>query len=219
MSSTAVTIDGSSLSCAQVAAVARQQASVAVAPTAVAAAQAAWQVAREVAARQPVYGRTTGVGANHVVPLSEDDRAEHGFRLLRSHAAGAGPLRAPEAARATLVIRLNQIGAGGSGVDPGLLTVLADAINRGFTPPIPLYGAIGTGDLTALASTGLCLLGEREWQSGTGPPPRFAIRTSEALGFINSSAATLSDAALACHDLAGLLRSAIVVASLSLLAA
>jgi histidine ammonia-lyase len=218
VTSALVTIDGSSLHCAQVAAVARQQARVAVAASAVAAARAAWEVAQEIAAQQPVYGRTTGVGANHVVPLSERDRAEHGFRLLRSHAAGAGPLLAPEIARAMLVIRANQIGAGGSGVDPGLLAVLADAVNRGFTPPVPLYGAIGTGDLTALASTGLCLLGEREWQDGTGPPPRFAIRTSEALGFINSSAATLSDAALACHDLAGLLRSAIGVASLSLFA-
>jgi histidine ammonia-lyase len=218
VTNTVVTLDGSSLSCAHVAAVARQRATVTVAEQAEAKARAAWEVAREVAARQPVYGRTTGVGANHVVPLSEHDRAEHGFRLLRSHAAGAGPLVAPEVARAMLVIRANQIGAGGSGVDPGLLAVLADAINRGFTPPIPLYGAIGTGDLTALASTALCLLGERDWRDGTGPPPRFAISTSEALGFINSGAATLGDAALACHDLAGLLRAAIPVACLSLLA-
>ena len=98
VTTTVVTLDGSSLSCAQVAAVARQRAAVTVAEPAEAAARAAWQVAREVAARQPVYGRTTGVGANHVVPLSEHDRAEHGFRLLRSHAAGAGPLVAPEVA-------------------------------------------------------------------------------------------------------------------------
>jgi histidine ammonia-lyase len=184
----------------------------------VAAARAAWQSARDLATRQPVYGRNTGVGANHVVELGEGDRAEHGVRLLRSHAAGTGPLLAPEVARAMLVVRLNQLGVGGSGVDPALLPVLADAINRGFTPPVPLYGAIGTGDLTALASTGLCLLGERAWQGGTGPPPQFAIRTSEALAFISSSAATLGDAALACHDLAALLRAAAVAAALSLLA-
>jgi histidine ammonia-lyase len=191
---------------------------VAVGEPAVAAARAAWWNGQEVAARQPVYGRNTGVGANHVVDLSEQDRAEHGIRLLRSHAAGTGPLLAPEVARAMLVVRLNQLGAGGSGVDPALLPVLADAINRGFTPPVPLYGAIGTGDLTALASTGLCLLGERAWQGGTGPPPHFAIRTTEALAFISSSAATLGDAALACHDLAALLRAAVPVAALSLLA-
>jgi histidine ammonia-lyase len=213
-----VVIDGASLTCAAVTEVARREAGVAVGERAVAAARAAWQTGRDLAARQPVYGRNTGVGANHVVELSEDDRAEHGIRLLRSHAAGTGPLQAPEVARAMLVVRLNQLGAGGSGVDPALLPVLADVINRGFTPPVPLYGAIGTGDLTALASTGLCLLGERAWQGGTGAPPRFGIRASEALGFINSSAATLGDAALACHDLDALLRATAAVAALSLLA-
>jgi histidine ammonia-lyase len=218
MTGTVVVIDGTSLTCAAVAAVARRQASVTVGERAVGAARAAWLAGQELAARQPVYGRNTGVGANHAVDLGEAALAEHGIRLLRSHAAGTGPLLAPEVARAMLVVRLNQLGAGGSGVDPALLPVLADAINRGFTPPVPLYGAIGTGDLTALASTGLCLLGERAWQGGTGPPPQFAIRTSEALGFINSSAATLGDAALACHDLAALLRAAAPVAALSLLA-
>jgi histidine ammonia-lyase len=218
VTSTVVVIDGTSLTCAAVAAVARRQAEVSVGERAVAAARAAWGTGRDLAARQPVYGRNTGVGANHAVDLGEGDRAEHGIRLLRSHAAGTGPLLAPEVARAMLVVRLNQLGAGGSGVDPKLLLVLAGAINRGFTPPVPVYGAIGTGDLTALASTGLCLLGERAWQGGSGPPPRLRIRASEAMGFISSSAATLGDAALACHDLAGLLLAAVPAAALSLLA-
>jgi histidine ammonia-lyase len=213
-----VVVDGASLTCAAVSAVARREARVAVGEQAVAAARAAWQTGQDLAARQPVYGRNTGVGANHVADLSEGERAEHGIRLLRSHAAGTGPLLAAEVARAMLVVRLNQLGAGGSGVDPALLPVLADAVNRGFTPPVPVYGAIGTGDLTALASTGLCLLGERAWQGGTGPPPRFGIRASEALGFISSSAATLGDGALACHDLAALLRATAAIAALSLLA-
>ena len=213
-----IVIDGSSLTCAEVAAVARGEAEVTVAAAAVHAAQAAWQVARGVAARRPVYGRTTGVGANRTVDLAGSDAAQHGLRLLRSHAAGAGPPLDPDLGRAMLLTRLNQIGAGGSGVDPALLEVLADAINRGFTPPVPLYGAIGTGDLTALASTGLCLLGERAWRPGTGPPPRWPLRPAEALGFLSSNAATLGEAALACHDLVGLGRAAIVVAALSLLA-
>ena len=107
MTSIVVVIDGASLTCAAVTAVARREAGVAVGERAVAAARAAWQTGRDLAARQPVYGRNTGVGANHVVELSEDDRAEHGIRLLRSHAAGTGPLQAPEVARAMLVVRLN----------------------------------------------------------------------------------------------------------------
>ena len=218
MTSTGIVADGASLTCAGVAAVARDEAPVTVAPAAVAAAGAAWETARDVAARRPVYGRTTGVGANRNVGLAEDDLAEHGLRLLRSHAAGSGPLQPADLGRAMLVTRLNQIGAGGSGVDPGVLEVLADALNRGFTPPVPLYGAIGTGDLTALASTGLCLIGERAWRTGTGPPPRFPLRPAEALGFMSSNAATLGEAALACYDLGVLVRSAVVIAALSLLA-
>jgi histidine ammonia-lyase len=213
-----IIIDGASLTCAGVAAVARDEVPVTVAAGAAAAARAAWETARDVATRRPVYGRTTGVGANRNVGLAEDERAEHGLRLLRSHAAGSGPLQPAGLGRAMLVTRMNQIGAGGSGVDPAVLEVLADALNRGFTPPVPLYGAIGTGDLTALASTGLCLIGERAWRTGTGPPPRFPLRPAEAPGFMSSNAATLGEAALACHDLRGLVSSAVVIAALSLLA-
>jgi histidine ammonia-lyase len=218
MSPPGIIIDGASLTCAGVASVARDEATVTVAPDAAAAARAAWQTAREVTARRPVYGWTTGVGANRNVGLAGDDLAEHGLRLLRSHAAGSGPLQPADLGRAMLVTRLNQIGAGGSGVDPAVLDVLADALNRGFTPPVPLYGAIGTGDLTSLASTGLCLIGERAWRTGTGPPPRFPLRPAEALGFMSSNAATIGEAALACHDLRGLTSAAVVIAALSLLA-
>ena len=218
MTQPGIIIDGASLTCDGVVAVARDEAPVTIAPGAAAAARAAWETAREVAARRPVYGRTTGVGANRNVGLAEDQVAGHGLRLLRSHAAGSGPLQPPDLGRAMLVTRLNQIGAGGSGVNPAVLDVLADALNRGFTPPVPLYGAIGTGDLTALASTGLCLIGERAWRTGTGPPPRFPLRQAEAPGFMSSNAATLGEAALACHDLRGLVSSAVVIAALSLLA-
>ena len=44
---------------------------------------------------------------------------------------------------------------------------------------------IGTGDLTALASTALCLLGERAWRGGSCPPTRWPRRT-----LLRSSAAT-----------------------------
>jgi histidine ammonia-lyase len=213
-----IIIDGASLTCAAVAAVARDEAPVTVGADAVTAARAAWETARDMAGRRAVYGRTTGVGANRNVGLAEDDLAEHGLRLLRSHAAGSGPLQPADLGRAMLVSRLNQIGAGGSGVDPAVLEVLADALNRGFTPPVPQYGAIGTGDLTALASLGLCLIGERAWRTGTGPPPRFPLRPAEALGFMSSNAATLGEAALACHDLSVLVSSAVVIAALSLLA-
>jgi histidine ammonia-lyase len=142
--------------------------------------------------------------------------AGHGLRLLRSHAGGAGPMLDVARARAMLVVRLNQLARGGSGVDPALLDVLAQALNLGLTPQVRMVGAIGTGDLGALASTALCILGERPWQGGTMPELR--LDPADALAFMSSNAATIGEAALACADLAELLTASTVVAALSFLA-
>jgi len=211
-------LDGSSLTCGQTAAAARGQVRVGVADQGRERARAAAAVAARVSARREVYGRTTGVGANRGFAVAADDLAEHGLRLIRSHAGGGGPLMAPELGVAMLTVRANQIAAGGSGVDPGVLGALADCVNRRISPPVPGYGAIGTGDLTALAVTALCLRGEREWLQAPARPPRFALESADALAFISSNAATLGEAALACHDVGELLRAAMPVAALSHLA-
>src|SRR5262249_38841060 len=123
--------------------------------------------------------------------------------------------------RAMLVVRANQIAAGGSGVDPGVLEPLLDGVNAGLWVPVPRYGAIGTGDLTALAVAALCLLGERDWLLPPGQAsspiaqPRFPLASADALGFLSSNAATIGEAALACSDLEGLLQAAVVIAALS----
>ncbi len=211
-------LDGTSLTCGQVAAAARGQVRVELAEDGRQRARAAAAVAARVSARREVYGRTTGVGANRGFTVATGDRADHGLRLLRSHAGGGGPLTAPELGLAMLTVRANQIAAGGSGVNPGVLDPLADCVNRRISPPVPAYGAIGTGDLTALAVTALCLRGEREWLRAPARPPRFTLESADALAFISSNAATLGEAALACHDLAELLQAAMPVAAFSHLA-
>jgi histidine ammonia-lyase len=218
LSQAVLVLDGTSLRCRQVAAAARGALRIELADQGIARARAAAEVAAAVAAVRGVYGRTTGVGANRELAVSADGAARHGLRLLRSHAGGGGPLISAELGRAMLVVRANQIAAGGSGVDPAVLDVLADCVNRGLSAPVPVYGAIGTGDLTALAAAALCLLGEREWLPRQGDPPRFALASADALAFISSNAATLGEAALACHDLGELLRAALPIAALSHLA-
>ena len=115
-----VQLDGRTLSCCQVRDVARDAAAAAVTGDARERAQAAARTVAQVAARGQVYGRTTGVGANRDQVVSPADLEGHGLRLLRSHAGGGGPLIAAELSRAMLVVRVNQIAAGGSGVDPGI---------------------------------------------------------------------------------------------------
>ncbi len=209
-----VALDGRTMSCGQVRDLARGVASAAVAIQGRERAAAAARIAAEVATRRQVYGRTTGVGAN-LGQVAAAAAAGHGLRLLRSHAGGGGPIVAAELSRAMLAVRANQIAAGGSGVDPGVLDPLAEAINAGLAVPVPLYGAIGTGDLTALAVTALCLLGERDWLPREGGQPRFALPPADALAFLSSNAATIGEAAIACCDLAELVSAAIVIAALS----
>lgn len=222
-----IVLDGASLTCADVAAIGRRHARVEIGAAGLHRARAAAATARELTETRGVYGRTTGVGANRGIAVQDDDEAEHGRRLVRSHAAGAGPFLAPEVGLAMLAVRANQIAAGGSGVDAGVLGALAECVNRGLRPPARVYGGIGTGDLAALATTALCLLGERAWLPPEGegtpagasdPQPRFALDPADGLAFISSNAATLGEAAIACHDLSLLLRASTVIAALSHLA-
>jgi histidine ammonia-lyase len=207
------TVDGRTLRCEDVRQVAEERVAVAVDEAALRRAEDAWRLVTELSARREIYGRTTGVGANRDLTIDEDSGPEHGRRLLRSHAGGAGELLPADHVRAMLLIRLNQLAAGGSGVHPRVLTALAEALTGGALPRVHATGAIGTGDLTVLAETGLTLAGERPWATGHLPP--VPLDTSDALAFMSSNASTLAEATLACLGLERLLRASHVVAALS----
>ena len=204
------TLDGTRLTLDDIVAVARHGAGVALDPVARDRVAASHDFADGVAARRPVYGRSTGVGANRdqVLPAPESQA----LNLLRSHATSSGERRTPERVRAMLVIRLNQLAADGNGIDPGVLDALAEMIADDALPPVREGGSVGTADLAALATTALVLCGER-----TSEPP--VRRTTEfgpgdALTFMSSNAAVLADAALALADIDQLARAAYVVAAM-----
>ena len=215
-----VIMDGTALNGAALAAVARAGARVSLAPPGLARAAAAHKAALTAVERDAFYGRTTGVGANNRVAVRPGNG--HGLRLLRSHAGGAGEPAPAAVARAALAVRLNQLAAGGSGADPAWLEAVAAALNAGLTPEFPVLGAIGTGDLTALAAIALALIGERPWHGAAGPERRAlldpAVADTEALTFLSSNAVTLAQATLAHQDLSGLLDAELRIAALSHLA-
>ena len=107
-----VQLDGRSLTVAGVAAIAAGRSGAEVPADGVERARAAAELADTEADRRPIYGRSTGVGANREIAVS--DPSDHVMRLLRSHATGAGPARSAERVRATLAVRVNQLAAGGS---------------------------------------------------------------------------------------------------------
>jgi histidine ammonia-lyase len=215
-----VIVDGASLGCDAVTAVARRGARVVIAPEGLARAAAGHQRALAAVGRDAFYGRTTGVGANGRVAVEPGNG--HGLRLLRSHAGGAGELVSTAVARGALAIRLNQLAAGGSGADPAWLEAVATALNCGLAPEFHVLGPIGTGDLTGLAATALALIGERPWHGAGGHLTRQllprSVADADALAFLSSNAVTLAQATLAHQDLAGLLDVGLAIAALSHLA-
>ncbi len=218
-------LDGTSLTARVVAAVARTPGPVDLHldGAALAHVKRAARLGADLSTRRAVYGRTTGVGANRdeLVPEQGGTAGQpsgHGLRLLRSHCGGAGDRLDPELVRAALLIRLNQLLAGRSGVSPGLVRALADAVAAGARPVVHRLGAIGTGDLAPLAEIALALAGEGAWE--TEPPGRapVAVDAGDALAFVSSNAVTLAEAALAAGTLDVVLASSHVVAALSYLA-
>jgi histidine ammonia-lyase len=229
--SSRVILDGRSLTPPAVDAVARGGATVALDEAAIARnAAAARAVAELLEQGEPIYGVTTGVGGFRSRAVPPEDRPGQQLRLLRSHACGAGRVLPPEQVRAALVVRANQLGAGGGGVSDELLRALVDALDAGFVPAAHELGSLGTGDLTALAEIGLALLGEgRAWQGDTLvsaetalaeaglAPPRLGPR--DGIAFMSSGAVTIGHAALVATRADRLLEAALRVAALSFMAA
>ncbi|WP_275295752.1 aromatic amino acid ammonia-lyase [Amycolatopsis sp. La24] len=211
-----IRVDGRTLRCADVVTAAHTEGPLAidVSIAALRAAEHSWKLAEELSTRRVVYGRTTGVGANKDDAV--DEPAEHGLRLLRSHAGGSGELLPDGQIRAMLLIRLNQLLAGRSGISPELIGALAEAVRTGALPVVHRLGAIGTGDLAPLAETALALAGEREWAIGTVPP--VPVHAGDALAFMSSNAATLAEATLAAMSLDTLTRASHAVAALTYVA-
>ncbi|MGI5133537.1 MULTISPECIES: aromatic amino acid ammonia-lyase [unclassified Streptomyces] len=195
-----------------------------------------WDAARRIAATGRVYGRSTGVGANRNEDVPTEAAADHGLRLLRSHAGAIGEELPARQVRAMLAIRANQLLAAGAGLRPSVITALCEALDAGVHPVVNEFGSVGTGDIAALAQAGLALVGERPWRrTGTswpdpsatgasaegtilpGPEPQ-PLDNNDALALISSNALTLGQAALALHELRGLIGATQVVAALSLLA-
>lgn len=211
--SSRIVLDGASLSCTDVGRIARRSASAELADGALERARLAYEFAVRTEATRAVYGRTTGVGANRHAVVDPGTTDEHGLRLLRSHAGGTGDPQPDGVVRAAMLIRLNQLAAAGSGVHPRLLTALETALRVGAVPLVHGRGAIGTGDLTALAEIGLTLAGITPWAVGSLDP--VPISPGDALAFISSNAVTLAEAVLVWQDLDVLLRASHVVAALS----
>jgi histidine ammonia-lyase len=226
--SSSVTLDGSQLTVEQVVRVARERAPVGIAPRAEeAVARSRQAVEQLVASGTVVYGITTGFGdlATTVVPAEDAVRLQE--NILLSHAVGTGPPLPEDVVRAMMLVRLNTLLRGYSGVRLELVRLLAEMLNRGVYPCVPEKGSLGaSGDLAPSAHAGLVLLGRGEAfvdgglvtgaealeRAGLAP---IRLEPKEGLALCNGTQLMAGAGALLLADAMVLLDTADVVAGMS----
>lgn len=110
-----------------------------------------------------VYGVTTGYGDSCTVSIPLKDVADLSRHLYTFHGCGLGKFFNPQQTRAILLVRLNSLAQGFSGVRYLLLQQISQLLQHNILPLIPEEGSVGaSGDLTPLSYLAAVLSGERE---------------------------------------------------------
>src|SRR5438552_14870634 len=94
-----------------------------------------------VATDATIYGVNTGFGKLANQRIEADEVLALQENLLSSHAVGVGPLFGVGVSRLALVLRIQTLAKGYSGVTPALIDQLIEVYNRGIVPAIPEQGS------------------------------------------------------------------------------
>ncbi|HMO13508.1 MAG TPA: histidine ammonia-lyase [Pirellulaceae bacterium] len=120
-------------------------------------------VQRIVDNNQTVYGINTGFGLLAQKRISHDKLFQLQRNLVLSHAAGVGQLLDDAVVRLIILLKLNSLSRGFSGVRPVVLEYLLKFLQHSVVPCIPSQGSVGaSGDLAPLAHLSCSLLGVGE---------------------------------------------------------
>lgn len=114
------------------------------------------------------YGINTGFGSLCNVSISKQDIEQLQYNLVVSHAAGTGDLVPPEVVRMMMLLKIQSLSYGNSGVRTEIVQRLIDFYNADILPEVFQLGSLGaSGDLAPLAHLSLPLIGEgRVWHEG-----------------------------------------------------
>ena len=110
-----------------------------------------------------VYGINTGFGllANTRIDVDELELLQRSIVL--SHAAGTGDFMSEDTVRLLMLLKINSLARGYSGIRLSVVEALIQLYNAEVYPAIPEKGSVGaSGDLAPLAHMSVVLLGEGE---------------------------------------------------------
>ncbi len=116
-----------------------------------------------IASDTTVYGINTGFGLLANKKISYDNLKELQRRIVLSHATGVGNKMDNRSVKLIMLLKINSLAQGYSGITQETLDALIALYNHGIYPLIPEKGSVGaSGDLAPLAHMAMALIGEGE---------------------------------------------------------
>lgn len=116
-----------------------------------------------IAEGRTAYGINTGFGLLASTRIANDDLEKLQRSLVLSHAAGIGEPLSDAMVRLIMLLKINSLARGFSGIRRQVIDALIALVNAEVYPHIPLKGSVGaSGDLAPLAHMSLVLLGESQ---------------------------------------------------------
>ncbi len=109
---------------------------------------------------EPIYGITTGFGSLCNISISHEELGKLQKNLVMSHACGTGDEVPQEVVKLMLLLKVQSLSYGHSGVQLQTVQRLIDMFNNNVLPVIYQLGSLGaSGDLAPLAHMSLPILG------------------------------------------------------------
>ena len=166
-----------------------------------------------VKSEKPVYGINTGFGklSDHSIPKDQVSKLQE--NLLKSHACGVGTPLADEIVRGMMLLRVNALIRGNSGIRIEVLDKLVEMLNKDVCPVVFEKGSLGaSGDLAPLSHMSLPIIGLGECyykgkRMSTNDAfiraeitPIESLKAKEGLSLINGTQAMTSVGAFVLYD-------------------
>ncbi|MDG1791361.1 MAG: histidine ammonia-lyase [Flavobacteriaceae bacterium] len=112
---------------------------------------------------QPIYGINTGFGSLYNVKIDSNNLTKLQENIVMSHACGTGNLVPKQIVKLMLLLKIQSLSYGYSGVQLKTVQRLVDFYNLNIIPVIYELGSLGaSGDLAPLAHLALPLIGKGE---------------------------------------------------------
>ncbi|AUC76315.1 histidine ammonia-lyase [Olleya sp. Bg11-27] len=110
---------------------------------------------------RPIYGINTGFGSLYNVKISTENLTKLQENLMMSHACGTGDLVPESIVKLMLLLKIQSLSYGHSGVQLQTVMRLIDFYNHDVLPLVYTQGSLGaSGDLAPLAHMSLPLIGK-----------------------------------------------------------